>query len=236
MNNQQFLKLLAKSFYRYIQTDPRSNAKLKILHGEIAKDINKKLGSNFSIKSLGFENGKEGKLIGRYVDKNVDLLISNKKENFAGIGVKFVMSNYSQNSNNYFENMLGETANIRCNDKKYFQILIIPEKIPYFKKGGEISKWEEITQHNIDKYVKLSKDNHDIYLHTPIKTLLYIIKLPKCDYKKIINRKEYLKYYLGKKNISIKLSTKKFKNFSSGIIYNNYASFIDKVVYYIKSI
>lgn len=31
----------------------------------------------------------------------------------AVINVKMVMSNYSQNKNNYFESMLGETANLR---------------------------------------------------------------------------------------------------------------------------
>jgi hypothetical protein len=44
------------------------------------------------------------------------------------------MQNYSQNSNNYFENMLGETANIRSSNIPYFQIFIIPDEIPYYKK------------------------------------------------------------------------------------------------------
>ena len=63
--------------------------------------------------------------IGRYINKNVDIVIY-KRTVIAGIGVKFVMQNYSQNSNNYFENMLGETANIRSKNIPYFQIFVIP--------------------------------------------------------------------------------------------------------------
>lgn len=49
----------------------------------------------------------------------------------AGIGVKFVMQNYFQNSNNYFENILGETAHIRSKRIPYFQIFIIPDILPH---------------------------------------------------------------------------------------------------------
>ena len=87
--------------------------------------------------------------MGRYVDKKVDITISKKDATMhkdipvAGIAVKFVMQNYSQNSNNYFENMLGETANIRANKCPYFQIFIILDRLPYYKKETKrITKWE----------------------------------------------------------------------------------------------
>ena len=66
---------------------------------------------------------------GRYMEKRVDIVVLKDEKDIAGIGVKFVMSNYSQNSNNYFENMLGETANIRAGKKKYFQVLLLPERL-----------------------------------------------------------------------------------------------------------
>lgn len=131
MNNKQFLQTVKQSFLKFLQTHSRSNKKLIVLHGAIAKDIKDKLGNKYKIKSLGMEDGKEGKLNGRYMEKTVDILISKDGDDLAGIGVKFVMNNYSQNSNNYFENMLGETANIRTNNKDYFQILILPDEMPY---------------------------------------------------------------------------------------------------------
>ena len=235
MKNKQFLLAVKKSFLTFLRTHSRSNKKLIVLHSTIANDIKKRLGGKYEIKSLGVGDGKEGQLNGRYMDKNVDILISSKESDIAGIGVKFVMNNYSQNSNNYFENMLGETANIRTNHKEYFQVLILPEEMPYYDKDGRITKWEKVTGHNLDKYLILSKDNVERYLHTPIKTLLFVIKFPKCDRNKITTRAEYKKYYLDGK-ISLRLSNNMLDSFGNAIVLNNYELFAQKVVHYLKSI
>jgi hypothetical protein len=116
----------------------RSTAKLKPLHGAIAQDIANRLGNNYIVKSQGYGDDKEASIKGRYVDKMVDITIKDRstRHDVAGIAVKFVMQNYSQNSNNYFENMLGETANIRTANCPYFQIFIILDKLPYYKNSG----------------------------------------------------------------------------------------------------
>ncbi len=237
MNNHQFLQIVKKSFVKFLETHSRSNKKLIILHSEIANDIKNRLGQKYEIKSLGVGVGKEGKMKGRYMEKTVDILISKNKNDIAGIGVKFVMNNYSQNSNNYFENMLGETANIRTNNKEYFQILILPEEMPYYNEKGKITKWEKITNHNIDKYTVLSKDNTGRYLHTPIKTLLFIVKLTKCDHDAITTKSEYKRHYLNKiNNISVRISDSISGSFGNAIVLNNYEMFIEKVIHYLKSI
>src|SRR3989339_1862778 len=231
MNNNQFLQIIKLSFLKFLKTHSRSNKKLIVLHGAIAKDIKDKLGDEYKIKSLGLGEGKEGKLDGRYMEKIVDILISKNGNDLGGIGVKFVMNNYSQNSNNYFENMLGETANIRTNNKDYFQILILPDEMPYYDKAGKITKWEKITNHNIDKYIALSKDNTDRYLHTPIKTLLLIIKLPGCDHDVVITRAKYKSFYLDQtQNATVRLSVGISGSFGSAIILNNYEDFIEKTI------
>ena len=206
------------------------------MHGTIAKDIEDKLGDEYKIKSLGL-GGKEGKLDGRYMEKTVDILISKNGNDLVGIGVKFVMNNYSQNSNNYFENMLGETANIRTNNKDYFQILILPDEMPYYNNKGIIIKWEKLTAHNIDKYIALSKDNTGIFFHTPVKTLLFIIKFPNCDHDVITTKTKYKRYYLNQiPDSPIKLSTNINSEFGNTIILNNYEMFIEKITHCIKSI
>ena len=147
------------------------------------------------------------------------------------------MNNYSQNSNNYFENMLGETANIRTNNKEYFQILILPEEMPYYNNGGKITKWEKITNHNIDKYIVLSSDNTERYLHTPIKTLLFIIKFPRCDHNAITTKSKYKRYYLNQtRNAPMQISTGISGSFGNAMVLNNYEMFIEKMVHYLKSI
>ena len=236
MNNYQFLAVLKKSFITYLQTSARSNKKLEILHGAISADLNERLNDKrYSVYSLGYGLGKEQKIIGRYVDKVVDITISENNVPIAGIAVKYVMSNYFQNSNNYFENMLGETANIRCAKIPYFQIFIIPDKIPYFDKDGDISKWEMINERNLNKYIKLSNDNIDTYLHTPNKTLLFIVHIQDKNINaKISNRQNYVDYY-SNNDFDMTISALSFK-FGNTIVYNDYDKFIQKVVYTIKSL
>lgn len=96
--------------------------------------------TNILFFSLGYGAGQEHKISGRYVDKAVDITIAENNIPVCGIAVKYIMSNYSQNSNNYFENMLGETANIRSAKIPHFQIFATPDKIPYFDKDGNIKK------------------------------------------------------------------------------------------------
>lgn len=141
LSNYQFLEKIQISFKEFIKCKTsRSTAKLKPLHGAIAQDIAKRLGDEYKIWSQGYDEDKEIKINGRYIDKNVDITIVNKQTErpVAGIAIKFVMQNYSQNSNNYFENMLGETANIRTANCPYFQIFIILDKLPYYQNNGTI--------------------------------------------------------------------------------------------------
>lgn len=81
------------------------------IHLWFAKAIGNKLGKGYSVRSLG--KGGEFVMSGKYYPKTLDISIFKSKKIIATISFKFVTSNYKQNSNNYFENLLGETANIR---------------------------------------------------------------------------------------------------------------------------
>ncbi len=234
MDNQEFLRVISNSFSTFLETGSRSNEKLKILHGAIARDLLQRLGPGYKINSLGINDGKEGNIEGRYIDKKVDITILHRNQVVAGIGVKFVMQNYSQNSNNYFENMLGETANIRCSDIPYFQIFIIPEKLPYYKNNGDFQKWEIFTRHNANKYLKLSEDNTDIYIHTPTKTLLFVINLPAMQYDPV-DKDEYNDFYRQMRTIPVSSSNTNYGNFNHSVVLNDYEEFATKVVHFILS-
>ncbi|MCF1354844.1 hypothetical protein LH651_01000 [Mycoplasma hominis] len=229
-----FLEALKESFITYLSTSPRSNEKLKVLHGFIASDLQKKLGNEYEVKSLGYKIGKESFIDGRYMSKKVDITIEKSNKPIAGIAVKFVMSNYSQNSNNYFENMLGETANIRSKNIPYFQIFIIPEIIPYYKKTGDISKWENITENNIDKYILMSKDNVDNFYHIPNKTLFAIINFGNFKGEAPKDSLEYKNYFF-KNEFNVTYSNLNLK-FDNQTIYNDYEEFIEKVYHAILSL
>lgn len=234
MNNSEFLQIIKESFLTCLNTIPRSNEKLKILHSAISVDVKTRLNDNkYALKSLGYGTGQEQKVKGRYVDKAVDITILENGTSIAGIAVKFVMSNYSQNSNNYFENMLGETANIRCARIPYYQVFIIPDKVPYYDKANYIKHWEKISEHNLSKYINLSHDNIDMFLHTPNKTFIGIIHLS-CDSDNIRTKQDYSNYYLNN-DFEVTYSTNDI-NFGNSIIYNNYELFAEKVTNGIKSL
>lgn len=235
LTNTQFLEVIKESFKTYLNKNTsRSTAKLKALHGHIAADLAELFGSDYTIKSQGYGNDKEGMLDGRYYPKYVDITVSKDGKPVAGYAVKFVMRNYSQNSNNYFENMLGETANIRSNNIPYFQIFIIFDKVPYYKKGGEFSKYDIISEHNMEKYFALSKDNPDAFYHTPDKTLIILLKLkeksPDC---KFANSAEYADYYKSviNHNDVISYSDRIRDTFDNSVILNNYSDFIKRTYY-----
>ena len=231
MNNKEFLDVIKQSFYKYLETHARSTEKLKILHGTIAKDIEKRIGSEYKICSLGLNEGKEYEMQGKYTKKKTDITILKDNDVKVAIGLKFIMSNYSQNSNNYFENMLGETANIRITNKPYFQIIILPSILPYFEDGGIIKKYEHISEEHLKKYKNLSYDNPEEYKHLPTRTLFYFIDIPHSD--SIKNKKNYKNYYMKNNELKIKVNNRK-NDFGPSVIYNDYEKFIEIVCDTIK--
>ena len=243
LSNQQFLDIILNSFKEFIKSGTsRSTAKLKPLHGAIAADLAEQLGSSYKVWSQGFGKGKERQISGRYINKWVDITIEDiqTKKPVAGIGVKFIMQNYSQNSNNYFENMLGETANIRTANCPYFQIFIILDKLPYYKKGGGLQKWEEFTNHNMSKYCKLSADNTDTFLHTPNKTLICVVHIDPQIPSTTSTKNAYRRAFYSKETDALKISFSAHKYMgltnNGSIIMNNYELFIKKVFHTINSI
>ena len=235
MSNEEFLNIVKESFDRYLETGSRSNEKLKILHGAITKDLHERLGLEYDLHSLGYGDDREVSMTGRYMDKKVDIAVEKNGSVISAVALKFIMRNYSQNSNNYFENMLGETANIRSAGKPYFQIIIIPSKVPYFKNDGELDHIETITENNLLKYIKLSNDNIEEFMHTPTKTLIYLVDMPEVSLSTVRNNVDYVTYYQTNNNYSVMESTEPY-GFGNAVIYNDYNKFIDKVVHYIKSI
>jgi len=235
MDNSHFLDVIKASFMKYLEYGARSNEKLKILHGAISDDLMVRIkkantmDDTYSINSLGHGLGQEKKISGRYMDKAIDITINKNGEPAAGIGVKFVMSNYQQNSNNYFENMLGETANIRCADMPYFQILIIPDIMPYFDKENKITKWERVNKYNLEKYIILSQDNVEQYLHTPNKTLIFAIHISGVENLTQATKNGYKEHYT-QNPFDVGLSTIEL-DFARSVIYNNYDKFAQKIVH-----
>ncbi|MDK4581137.1 hypothetical protein QG025_08165 [Kingella kingae] len=235
MNNAEFIQCLTQSFVVFLNTHSRSNAKLKVLHGAIAQDLSARLGESYRIQSLGHGNDKEGQIAGRYINKNVDIVVYKNQQAIAGIGVKFVMQNYAQNANNYFENMLGETANIQSQRIPYFQIMVIPKTLPYYKKSGQFDKWEQFNAHHIQKYVVLSQDNQ-AWAHTPTKTLLCVLDMSSIEQP--VTKGDYVQQYLQlhQNQQLIMQPSPSNLSFGNNLIYNNYVDFMNEITHHILCI
>jgi len=175
-----FLDALNTTFEAYNKFGARSNKKLIPIHSWISEVINEKLNNNFVVNSLGA--GGEKKLDGKYYPKNLDITVTKNDKILSTVSFKFVTSNYKQNGNNYFENLLGETANIRRVNVGFAHLLVLRAHTPYYDKNkgnlrGRETKIEIINEHDLLKYIKLFTDQD--FPHKPEVLGLAIIDVDK---------------------------------------------------------
>lgn len=166
MDNLQnkFIKAINDSFAAYNKKGgARSNKKLIPIHKFLSETILGKLKNEYSIKSLGVGDGKEATIDGKYYPKNLDIAIFKNDKIVATVSFKFVTSNYKQNANNYFENLMGETANIRRQNIGFAHFLVLRGHTPYYSKNkgnlrGKQKGIEIISEKHLQKYIKLFND------------------------------------------------------------------------------
>ncbi|MDA7955636.1 MAG: hypothetical protein MPK11_07915 [Gammaproteobacteria bacterium] len=155
----RFVCAVRESYGEYNTHGARSSKKLRPLHQWVAEEIERELGAEYKTESLRKDSGREETIAGKYYDKVVDVSISKKGgAPLAIISIKFITSNFKQNANNYFEHLMGETANIRRAGVGFGHLMVLPEKIPYLKRGGQKDHTEEIGDAHLQKYVELSND------------------------------------------------------------------------------
>jgi hypothetical protein len=159
-NEQQFLKAIEESFRAYKEYGARSTQKLRPIHKFVAGTLSSIWGQGYELHYM-CEGSKELTVDGKYYPKDIDITVTRGGKPVFCLGVKFVTSNYKQNANNYFENMMGETANIQAvGDLPYSHLIILRHKTPYYEKNEtEIpAKIETVNDKDISKYLNLMYD------------------------------------------------------------------------------
>lgn len=197
MDNIQdkFLKAINASFIAYNKKGgARSSKKLIPIHKFLSEVILKRLKNRYSIKSLGIGNGKEATIDGKYYPKDLDIAIFKNDKIVATISFKFVTSNYKQNANNYFENLMGETANIRRQNIGFAHFLVLRGHTPYFSKNkgnlrGKEIKTEIIKEGDLRKYIKLFKDMD--FPHKPDLIGICLLDFDKNKKAKFVNLNDF---------------------------------------------
>jgi hypothetical protein len=159
-NELNFIKAIEQSFKMYKKYGARSIAKLKPIHKFVANTLAQIFGKGFELHFIG-DDTKEMTVEGKYYPKDIDITVSKNQKPVFCLGIKFVTSNYKQNANNYFENMMGETDNIQATQLPYAQLIILRHETPYYKKNETEtpSKIEIVSDKDIHKYLKLMLDN-----------------------------------------------------------------------------
>lgn len=146
-------KAVEEAVANYFKYGGRSTAKIEPIHRTIATSLTEE-GLNAVGKGSPFLD-KEMKVKGKYYDKNCDItVVDDKNTPISVVEVKFITTNFKQNANNYFENLLGATTNLKENGVGVTQFIIIPAEIPYLDKNRKITKIEKINNSDIDKYRK----------------------------------------------------------------------------------
>ena len=153
---KKFEKVIQQSLKLYLTSHSRSNKKLIPIHSFISNSIKKHLKKSFTVHSLP---EKEINVQGRYNSKKVDICVQNKYKTVGTASVKFIMSNYKQNANNYFENCTGELINL-SKISKTFYLMITFDNIPYYNQKHEIKSFHNMHNDEYTKYLKLIEDGY----------------------------------------------------------------------------
>jgi len=157
----EFAAAVKASFQNYKTHGARSPKKLLPLHHYVASVLAGIWGEPFRVCYMG-GNAKELTVEGKYYPKDIDIsVISPDGKPVFCLGIKFVTSNYKQNANNYFEGMMGETANIQAlRNLPYVQLIVLRYETHYFKKNESVSasRIEIINDADIQRYVRLLLD------------------------------------------------------------------------------
>lgn len=210
----KFLSAISASFKAYNKKGgARSTKKLVPIHKFLSEIILNKLGKSFSIKSLGIGDGKEATLDGKYYLKDLDIAILKKEKIVATVSFKFVTSNYKQNANNYFENLMGETANIRRQGVGFAHFLVLRGHTPYYSKNkgnlrGKEQKIEIINEKDLQKYIKLFKDMD--FPHKPDLIGVCLLDFDKNNNPKLVSYNDFDFSAETKKILQNEFSLKKF--------------------------
>lgn len=157
--NDAYAQTLRRCIERYFAQGERSPQKLVPIHSFVNRCVSTLLGSEYNVISY-MENDKqhcsEERVKGLFYDKNVDVAIKKGERVVGVVSVKFVMSNYGQNSNNYFESVLGECQNLKLAnpDLVFWYFFVTFERIPYFTRDRTIKSWNSYVNTIVDKHSK----------------------------------------------------------------------------------
>ena len=172
---RRFLAAIQESHQKVLDHGVRSKEKTKVLHGWVQDELRRELDDAYVFTGQTPTNTREANVSGMYYGKDVDVLVARDGQELGVISIKFVISNYWQNSVNYFEQQIGETANLRRKNIVYGNLFCVTNPIPYKKRSGEISRLERLREHDVQRYAKLRADFE--HAHAPDEMAIGVVDI-----------------------------------------------------------
>lgn len=172
-DNHELIQALKIAMMEYYRHGVRSSKKLDALHFFINCIIEKRihqlapdLSQNIVVHSQPY---REIKVDGMLYDKDVDITVTYKKNPVGLVSVKFVTSNYKQNSNNYFENMVGECINLKTvkRPRVFWYSMFIFKDTPYYNINNGVSRYEKINLKTDLDHLRRVYALRDAYVNLP---------------------------------------------------------------------
>jgi len=138
----EFISMLRVAVESYMKAgcSSRSPARVNIVHQFLCDKIREHLPEGYSVNLE--QNVSSTNASGR---KKCDIVVNKNQDPHIVFPVKFIMGNYQQNKNNYFENLTGELCHLKwATGVNVCPINIIFNKIPYRNNQKIITKFETI--------------------------------------------------------------------------------------------
>jgi hypothetical protein len=162
----EIMNMAKQVMYDYYLHGSRSSKKVDFIHFFICCLIKQKVKQIapdlYPLMSFMSQPTKEARVKGLLYDKDVDICVRYKRKNIGIVSVKFITSNYNQNSNNYFESLLGECINLKSvngNSRVFWFSLFTFKDIPYYNKSNEIISYEQFNASKVGKYKILFEES-----------------------------------------------------------------------------
>lgn len=145
----------------------RSTDRQDHIHSFIGKEIEKVLDKDkYYVKYKDSkEHPGELKFKGPLFDKKTDITVHRRSDDrvVAAIPIKMIHSNYKQNWKNYFEQMVGETVNLRLMGVKVYNFILKRKNTPYYTNGKktisriEYNKGDDISIQAYDDFASFQE-------------------------------------------------------------------------------
>ena len=171
---RRFLDAMQRSYQKVLERGPRSNEKTKILHGWVQDELRRELDAEYAFTGQTPTSGTEATVSGMYYDKRVDILITRDGQELGVVSIKFVISSYRKNAINYFEQQIGEIANLRRKNIVYGNLFCVTNPMPRLS-NGKITGFERLAERDIQHYIRL-RDDYE-HVHSPDEMAIGIVDL-----------------------------------------------------------